>query len=108
MSLYFGRAVLEGGSNGCCDGKFTSQRQSVSFRCPLKAGEFFESKMVRSFFVNKAEQLESQSWPMDNKLVLFKLGKTCASVALCGSTGIGRCPDLMGLIMLRPLVESMT
>ena len=50
--------------------------------------------------MNKAEQLESQSWPMDNKLALFKLGKTCASVSLCGSTGIERCPDLVGLIML--------
>ena len=57
----------------------------------FKTGAFFESKIVRSFFVNRAEQLESQSWPMDNKLALFKLGKTCPSVAVCGSTGIGRC-----------------
>ena len=51
-----------------------------------------ELKMVTYFFVKSADQLESNSCPIERRLAHFRFGDVWACVAIDGKIGRGRCP----------------
>ena len=85
------------GGLGCEVSILVSHKPSDVFLFLLSTGVFSGLKMMTSFFVKSAEQLESHICPIERRLALFRFGYAWDCVAVDGNIGRGRCPEIVGL-----------
>ena len=89
--------MVEGwGGSDCEVSIVTPHKLSDVFLVLLNTGVLSELKMVTSFFVKSAEQLESNSYTIERRLVLFRFGYVWACMDADGNIGRVRCLESVG------------
>ena len=84
------------GGLGCEVSISVSHKPSEVLLFLLSTGVFSGLKMMTSFFVKSAEQLESHSFLIERRLTIFRIGYVWACVAVDVNIGRGRCPESAG------------
>ena len=75
------------GGSGCEVSILASHKPSGVFLVTLSTEVLSELKMMTYFFVKSAENLESHSCPIENRLALFRLGYLWACGDFVGNIG---------------------
>ena len=91
--------VVVGGDSGCCDVIVIFYRPLYVLRFLLSTGMLSALKMVTSFFVKSADQVESHICPIGRRLALFRFGYAWACVDADGNFRRGKCPKGVSLII---------
>ena len=89
--------VSEGSGSGCKVQIATSHKLSDMLLVPLSTGVLSQLKIIFSFFVKNAEQLESHGCPIERMLALLGFVYVWACVVIDGNIGRGGCPGSVGL-----------
>ena len=91
--------VSVGGGSGCEVSIVISYKPSGLFLVPFSTVVLSEFKMVTSFFVRSAKQLESHSCLIESMLALLIFVYAGACVDVDSKIMRSRCPEIFGLII---------